>query len=144
VHPLRLAPSLHDNGDGGFEGTLRGVEVHPMGSVIKEKNMADIAPDGLEQFADLPGEQWEPSNGSEGCAMIEGFCSHCERDKVMNGTITDEQAQMDGGYCQILSDSFIGPVKEWREVSGEILCAAFVEQGDKVPDRCPHTLELPL
>jgi hypothetical protein len=93
----------------------------------------------------LPGEQWGPSNGSEGAAMIECQCTYCERDKVMNGEATDEDADSDPSlYCKILSDSFVGPVQEWREVDGVIQCVRFVKKGDALPDRCPKTLELPL
>jgi hypothetical protein len=91
------------------------------------------------------GEQWEPSNGTEGAYFIEGWCANCERDKVMNGDATDEDADKDPSiYCQILSDSFIRAVPEWREIDGEPKCLKFVKKGDALPDRCPHTQELPL
>jgi len=104
-----------------------------------------IEEDGLEQFADLPGEQWEPSNGTEGAAMIESQCCFCERDKLMNGTATQEQCDADPSlYCEILNASFRGEAKEWREIDGVVQCIAFVKQGDKLPERCPHTMELEL
>ena len=93
----------------------------------------------------LPGEQWEPSNGSEGAALIESYCTYCERDKVMNGEASQEDADRDPSlYCRILSDSFLGPVKEWRETDEGVFCVAFVMTGERLPERCPHTMELEL
>ena len=93
------------------------------------------------------GEQYEPSNGTEGGCFIEAWCANCARDKVMNGEATQEQADVDDSlYCQILGASFRGEAVEWRELpDGTVKCIAFVPQGERIqPQRCPNTLELPL
>ena len=96
-------------------------------------------------MSNLPGEQWEPSNGTEGGCFIDEWCSNCERDKVMNGTMDyDEADSTEGAYCEILNASFRGEAKEWREVNGVAQCVRFVKKGDALPDRCQNTMELPL
>jgi hypothetical protein len=93
------------------------------------------------------GKQYEPSNGTEGHAFIGRWCENCERDKVMNGEATVEQADVDDTlYCSILSNSFLdGGVAEWIfDAKGMPTCTAFVPKGDSLPvPRCPHTAELP-
>lgn len=92
------------------------------------------------------GEQYEPSNGTEGMCFQEDWCCNCARDKVMNGEATQEEADADDSlYCQILGASYRGEAVEWRELpTGEVKCIAFVPMGERIQDRCPHTLELPL
>jgi hypothetical protein len=93
------------------------------------------------------GEQYEPSNGTEGSCFIEEWCSNCARDKVMNGEATQDEADRDDSlYCQILGASFRGEAVEWRELSdGTVKCIAFVPKGEPItPQRCPYTAELPL
>jgi hypothetical protein len=64
--------------------------------------------------------QWIPSNGSDGQAFIDEWCSRCKRD-----------ARSD---CKILAESFIGEVKEWVEHDdGRVECTAFVEIGSASP-----------
>ena len=91
------------------------------------------------------GKQSEPSNGTEGGCFIDAWCSHCARDKVMNGEATQDQADVDDSlYCPILGASFRGEAVEWREMpDGTTKCIAFVPQGQDIqPARCAHTAEL--
>lgn len=94
----------------------------------------------------LEGERYEPSNGTEGGCFIESWCTNCARDKVMNGEATQEEADADDSlYCQVLNASYRGEAVEWREMpDGEVKCIAFVPQGERIPERCPKTMELPL
>ncbi len=80
----------------------------------------------------LPGEQYEPSNGTEGEAFISSWCGNCERDKVCNGTVDQDDAG-DDDMCQILGASFRGEAVEWREVDGKVKCISFVEKGQPIP-----------
>lgn len=100
-----------------------------------------IAPDGLEAFAELPGEQWTPSNSDSGAAFLDDWCSNCERDKVLNGTVQFGKEQ-DGDLCEIVGASYRGEAKEWREIDGEIKCISFVRVGERLPDRCPNTPDM--
>jgi hypothetical protein len=93
----------------------------------------------------LPGQQYEPSNGTEGSYFIESWCSNCARDKEMNGTCHAEGRDPgDDDWCEILSASFRGEAVEWRELdSGECTCLAFVEAGSEPPPpRCAHTKDM--
>jgi hypothetical protein len=108
-----------------------------------------IHPKGLAELnASRVGAHYEPSNGTEGSCFIDAWCSICERDKVMNGDATDEDADRDQGlYCPILGSSFFdGGAKEWQyDKNGQPCCIAFVPKGEAIPTpRCPHTMELPL
>ena len=78
-------------------------------------------------MADLPGEQWWPSNGTDGGCFIDANCSHCARD-----------ANED---CEILARSFREPVEQWRQFpDGRRICTAFVPDGEE--PRCdPAELE---
>jgi hypothetical protein len=100
--------------------------------------------DGLDMHADLPGEQWTPSNSDVGHTFINDWCGQCARDKVANGTVHQDAAQPED-LCQILGASFRGEAPEWRRVHGEVKCLKFVDARDRIPvERCPHTMELPL
>lgn len=107
-----------------------------------------IHPPGLAELnKPRAGEHYEPSNGTEGLCFHEAWCSICERDKVMNGDATDEDADRDPSlYCEILGASFRGEAKEWQyDKNGQPCCIAFVPKGERFPTpRCPHTAELPL
>ena len=46
----------------------------------------------VEFFPDKPGEPYRPCNGTEGEFFISMWCEECERDKVMNGQATHEDA----------------------------------------------------
>ena len=87
------------------------------------------------------GEQWHPSNGSDGETFINANCVHCTRDAAMNGS-KDEADCSDADYCHILSRSFREPVEEWRELpDGRLTCTAFVAIGDPVPTVTAAELE---
>lgn len=78
-------------------------------------------------MADLPGEQWWPSNGTDGGCFIDANCSHCARD-----------ANED---CEILARSFREPVEEWRELdNGDLVCTAYLRDGE-TPAPDPAALE---
>lgn len=90
----------------------------------------------------LPGEHWKPSNDSIGQSFIAGECARCERDKVMNGTVDDDDAG-DDDLCPILGASFRGEAVEWRRMPDRsIRCLAFVPMGDKVPARDDFTVDM--
>lgn len=87
------------------------------------------------------GEQWAPSNGSDGEAFINANCVHCARDAAMNGS-KDEADCSEEDYCAILNRSFREPVEEWREMSdGRLTCTAFVAIGETVPPVTAAELE---
>ncbi|WP_426789179.1 hypothetical protein [Achromobacter xylosoxidans] len=82
--------------------------------------------------AELPGEQWTPSNGTVGHSFIAEVCDVCERDQ-------DED-------CDILARSFRGEAVEWRRTKEEgCFCMAYVPVGERLPEPpCPHTASLEL
>ena len=97
-------------------------------------------PDLAKLTVEQAGQQYTPSNGTEGEAFWSWWCSRCERDKVMNGTVWDVDAG-DDDMCQILGASFAGEAKEWvYGQDGQPMCTAFVPMGDKPHEaRCDHT-----
>lgn len=101
--------------------------------------MADYAPTP----GPLPGERYMPSNGTEGEAFISSWCCNCERDKVCNGTVDQDEAG-DEDLCQILGASFRDEAVEWREMpDGKVKCIKFVEKGQPIPpERDTKTLDL--
>lgn len=92
------------------------------------------------------GQPYMPSNGTEGACFHEMHCAKCERDAVMNGSATVEQADLDPSmYCEILGRSFRDDsLPEWKfGPDGGPMCTAFVPTGSKVPEpRCEHTGDL--
>jgi len=100
---------------------------------------------GLKEQA---GEQYQPSNGTEGACFIKAWCCECSRDKVMNGEATDEDADKNPDlYCQILGASMRDDgAPEWVfDKDGNPSCIAFVPKRERIPTpRCPNTLELDL
>lgn len=97
-------------------------------------------------FERPPGESYMPCNGSEGEFFMAMWCEECERDKVMNGSATVEDADKDPGlYCRILNDSFHSEgVAEWvYGADGQPCCTAFVPKGQPLPTpRCEHTADM--
>jgi hypothetical protein len=90
----------------------------------------------------LPGEQFMPSNSCDGEAFWAAQCNLCERDKVMNGTVDQDDAG-DDDFCPILGASFCGEAVEWREMpDGECKCVAFVPMGEKVLERDDFTIDM--
>ena len=81
----------------------------------------------------MPGTRWEPSNGTEGTAFIDAWCSNCDRDKSLReGAPLDECD--DNEVCPIVAASFRGEAVEWREMpNGDIKCISFVKAGDQIP-----------
>lgn len=93
-----------------------------------------------------PGEAYRPCNGSEGEYFHAMWCEECERDKVMNGDATVEDADKDPDlYCEILNRSFREdePLPEWtRGDDGQPKCTQFVPKGQSLPQRCEHTADM--
>lgn len=82
------------------------------------------------------GQPYMPSNGTEGACFHEMHCANCERDKVMNGTATIEEADGDMTMlCEILGRSFReDELAEWKfGPDGWPMCTAFVPMGEKIP-----------
>jgi len=77
----------------------------------------------------LPGEQYIPSNSSGGSIFLDGYCTHCDRDKSMNGTKDIDDCE-DHERCDILDRSFAGRAVEWRTVNGEIICTGYTPMRD--------------
>lgn len=90
-----------------------------------------------------PGEQWKPSNGTEGHSFLESACGNCARDKAMREGVDFDECD-DSERCDIIGASFRGEAVEWRLLEGgEVKCMAFVPAGEPIPaPRCPHTNEL--
>lgn len=80
-----------------------------------------------------PGEQYTPSNGTEGYSFLEHWCRNCARDKaVRDGEDVDECD--DNELCPIIGASFRGEAIEWRELdNGETKCMKFVPAGQPIP-----------
>ena len=100
-----------------------------------------LAPD-REKIMELPGEQYQPSNGAEGTDFIEQWCANCQRDKAMREGCDFDECD-DNELCEIIAASFRGEAVEWRELEGgECVCIAFVPAGEMVPERCPLTADM--
>lgn len=90
------------------------------------------------------GQQYMPSNGTEGHIFIESWCGECARDRsVREGEPLDECD--DNEVCQIIGASFRGEANEWQiGPDGQPHCTAYVPAGHVPPSpRCEHTQELP-
>jgi hypothetical protein len=70
--------------------------------------------------AELPGEQWKPSNGTVGYSFVAHYCGDCERNR-------DDD-------CDILARSFCGEAIEWRSTNEGQFCMAHVPLGDSLPE----------
>ncbi len=92
---------------------------------------------------DLVGQQYMPSNGTEGEIFQSEWCARCQRDRAMREGIPFEDIDPERESCQILNASYRGEAFEWvYDASGQPLCTAFVPAGDRVVDRCQHTTEM--
>jgi hypothetical protein len=91
----------------------------------------------------MPGERHIPSNGTEGWAFIEDWCSRCERDKELSGTKHPEDCG-DDDWCPIVAASYRDEAVEWRELEdGSTKCMAFAPLGHGVPPpRCENTADM--
>lgn len=89
------------------------------------------------------GEQYVPSNGTEGGCFIEDWCCECARDKAMSEGVEFDECD-DNEKCEILAASFRGEAVEWRELAdGTTKCIAFVPKGQAIPaPRCEHTVDM--
>lgn len=99
--------------------------------------------------ANKPGEPYRPCNGSEGEYFQSMWCEECDRDKVMNGTATMEEADQNPElYCSILNCSYRDdPLPEWTYgADGQPCCTEFVPKRERgapeLPERCPNTLDM--
>jgi hypothetical protein len=91
----------------------------------------------------LPGEQWIPSNSSDGYSFLERECGRCARDKSMREGAPLEECD-DSECCEIIAASFRSEAVEWREMpGGEVKCIAFVPAGEEIPPaRCAKTADM--
>lgn len=91
----------------------------------------------------LPGKQYTPSCGGDGADFIERWCSHCARDRVMNGSV-ELGEESDEDFCDILSRSLADGAAEWRRLeNGETRCLAFFQEEPQGPmPRCEHTVDM--
>lgn len=84
----------------------------------------------------LPGEQWKPSNSTDGYSFLASWCGQCARDKSMREGCPEEECD-DSELCQIIAASFRGDAVEWRKMpDGEVKCIAFVPAGEPIPAQC--------
>ena len=92
------------------------------------------------------GEPYMPSNGTEGECFHSMWCEKCARDKLMNGSLTIDEADKDpDAYCEVLGRSFReDAIPEWLfSLEGWPTCTAFVAMGEKIPPpRCDHTADM--
>jgi len=92
------------------------------------------------------GQQYKPSNGTEGYIFLESWCGECARDRSMREGVDVDDCD-DDERCDIIAASFRGEAKEWRiGIDGQPRCTAFApadEPGPAPAPRCEHTLELP-
>ena len=91
----------------------------------------------------LPGEQYIPSNSTEGYAFIGSFCVHCAHDRSVR-EFDDLDECDDDQKCDVLARSFAGTAVEWRRMpDGRKTCTAYVPEGQPIPPApCAHTLNL--
>jgi hypothetical protein len=96
-------------------------------------------------LAHEPGEPFKPCNGTAGEYFWSMWCEECERDKVMSGQATVEDADRDPGlYCEILNRSFRDePLPEWvYGDDGQPKCTAFVPLGERIVERDDKTIDM--
>ena len=91
----------------------------------------------------LPGEQWIPSNGTEGHSFLESACGSCQRDRAMREGVELDECD-DNEKCEIIAASFRGEAVEWRRYEdGTVNCVSWIAAGQPVPSpRDEHTLDL--
>jgi len=120
---------------------LPGVKKEPAG--LHQVSRGDCGGVAMKTSILMP---YIPRNGTEGLIFQERFCSCCERDKVMNGSASTEEADKDPSvFCDILSRSYLeSEIPEWRLYNNDSpFCTAFVPMGDLIPtQRCSRTLDL--
>lgn len=90
----------------------------------------------------LPGEQWIPSNGTEGYSFLESACGNCQRDKSMREGVDLDECD-DNEKCEIIAASFRGEAVEWRVDGDNVFCVSFVPKGERIPEpRCELTADI--
>ncbi len=100
-----------------------------------------INPGNAETKAPSP-ELYYPSNGTEGHCFMEAWCCHCARDKAMREGADLDDCD-DNEKCDIIANSFIGPVGQWiYDEKGVPKCTAYIEADSPIP--VVDTLTLPL
>ena len=83
--------------------------------------------------AELPGEQYTPSNGTEGAQFLSDWCGTCARDKSFREGEPLEECD-DNETCPIIAASFRGEAIEWREMPDrKTLCTQWVQAGEPIP-----------
>ncbi len=91
---------------------------------------------------EVTGQQYKPSNGSEGEAFIGHWCGHCARDKSAREGAPIEECD-DREVCPIIARSFAGDATEWvYGTDGQPRCTEYVEHGQPIPYRCPNTPDI--
>lgn len=90
-----------------------------------------------------PGEQWIPSNGTEGELFFDQWCRKCARDKSMRDGEDYDECD-DSEVCPIIAAAFRGEAVEWRELDiGEVKCMKYVPAGEQIPpERDDKTLDI--
>jgi hypothetical protein len=89
-----------------------------------------------------PPKLYLPSNGTEGHCFFESWCCYCARDKAMREGADFDDCD-DDEKCDIIANSFIGPVPEWiYGDDGVPKCTAYVEADSPIPVVDTHTLPL--
>jgi hypothetical protein len=99
--------------------------------------------------AELAGEKYQPSNGTEGAIFIDSWCVDCARDKAMREGADFDDCD-DNELCEILAASFLYKVddprypSEWQyDKQGQPCCTAFVRAESEIPvPRCPLTIDM--
>lgn len=88
------------------------------------------------------GRPYRPSNGTEGDIFREVWCGGCEREAA-------HRSDADQPGCPILLYAYAHDLgdddypAEWvYSDSGYPTCTAFVPEGEQIPYRCPHTMDL--
>ena len=90
----------------------------------------------------LAGEQWIPSNGTEGYSFLESACGNCQRDTAMSDGVDLDECD-DNEKCEIIAASFRGEAVEWRVDGDEVFCVSFVPKGERLPPpRCALTADM--
>lgn len=94
-------------------------------------------------YIEVAGQRYIPSNGTEGMAFIDAWCTHCAHDRAMCEGEPVEECD-DRELCQIIARSMAdGGAPEWVFGSdGQPRCTEFVEHGQPIPYRCPETNDM--
>lgn len=102
-------------------------------------------PDLAKLHVEDAGQQYVPSNGTEGSIFLDSWCSECARDRSMRDGVDIDECD-DDERCPIIAASFVGRAQEWViGADGQPCCRQYVPAGEPIPaPRCAFTMELPL